>query len=309
MKNITQLVSVIIPTYKRSEKLPRAINSVLNSTYKNIEIIVVDDNDPDDEYRQQTEVRMTKLYSQDNHVLYIKHECNKNGAAARNTGFRHSKGEFIMFLDDDDEFLPLKIEKQVNCLNESDDSWGACYTRYLDINEKGKIVSKCYESQSGNLLEYELARNLFVHAGSNLMVRRSVVEELNGFDETFLRNQDVEFLVRLLKHYKLRFVDYIGLKVYVHPRKYVIDYVQITENYLKKFSQEIDALPIERANKIYKMIGLQLIRNALEKKQFSTIRRYSTEYGIPLWLIFHYFIHLLNRRVSRRAYGYNMNIL
>ena len=101
---IEGLVSVIIPTFQRAKYIERAIDSVLNQTYKNFEIIVVDDNDQESEARKEMIKRMDK-YSSDSRIIYIKHEKNKNGAAARNTGINVAKGEYITFLDDDDYFL------------------------------------------------------------------------------------------------------------------------------------------------------------------------------------------------------------
>ena len=103
------LVSVVIPTFRRPDKLERAIESVLAQTYPRVEVIVVDDNDPDTEGRLLTEQIMFR-YVANSRVRYIKHEHNKNGSAARNTGARNSDAEFVAFLDDDDEFFPEKIE-------------------------------------------------------------------------------------------------------------------------------------------------------------------------------------------------------
>ena len=123
------LVSIIIPTYKRPDTLDRAINSVLNQTYKNIEVIVVDDNNPDTEARSKTEHIMS-VYADNPRVRYIKHEKNKNGSAARNTGARYSQAKYVAFLDDDDEFFPEKIEAQVKRLEELPDEYAVCYRRW-----------------------------------------------------------------------------------------------------------------------------------------------------------------------------------
>src|SRR5690606_21643920 len=127
------IVSVIIPTYNRPERLTRAINSVLDQTYKNIEVLVVDDNNPHTDFRKETEIVMRK-YKDNDQVKYIKHPRNKNGAAARNTGIQASAGKYIAFLDDDDEFLPNRIEKLVNKMETLEESWGVCYTGYKKIN-------------------------------------------------------------------------------------------------------------------------------------------------------------------------------
>lgn len=177
---------------------------------------------------------MLPLSQKYSNVHYIRHEKNKNGSAARNTGFKSSSGEFVMFLDDDDEFLSKKIEEQVKFLSSHDKTYGACYTHYVDKRDR-RIVSTSYETKDGDLLVDVLARNLFIHAGSNFRIRREVVEGINGFDESFRRNQDVEFLVRIFKKYKLGYVNQLGLVVYVHEKNYGVDYFDLTEQYLNKF--------------------------------------------------------------------------
>ena len=98
---VKPLVSVIIPTYKRSKSLNRAIDSVLSQTYPNIEIIVVDDNGKGSKYQIETE-KSLENYIKTDKIKYITHDVNRNGSAARNTGFKHSMGEYINFLDDGD---------------------------------------------------------------------------------------------------------------------------------------------------------------------------------------------------------------
>ncbi|WP_368503154.1 glycosyltransferase family 2 protein [Alkalihalophilus sp. As8PL] len=301
-----KLVSVIIPTYERADTLSRAINSVLNQTYKDIEIVVVDDNDPSSEYRKQTEELMNN-YSEHKNIIYLKHEKNKNGSAARNTGFRNSNGEFIMFLDDDDEFFPKKVSSQVDRMNSLDKSWGACYSSYIR-KKNGKTVMYGAEKREGDLLKEELMRNLFIHAGSNLMIRREVVTELNGFDESFLRNQDVEFVSRILMKYKLAYVDIRGLIVHVHERiPGKRSFEEITLDYMNKFSSQISELPEHDRRTINKMINLQLFRNFIftkgeRKKAF----KYIVRRELTLGLVSRYMLHLLKRKLSKKAYGFKI---
>jgi glycosyltransferase involved in cell wall biosynthesis len=302
----TKLVSVIIPTYKRPETLSRSIDSVLNQTYSNIEIIVVDDNNPQSEHRKETEYVMGK-YKNCSNVKYLKHEKNKNGSAARNTGFRSSRGDFIMFLDDDDEFLPNKVTRQVDILNNLDETWAACYTSYIRKKD-GKIVVYGAENREGNLLKEELMRNLFIHAGSNLMIRRNVFEELNGFDESFVRNQDVEFVSRLLINYKLAYVDIIGLIVHVHAKvQGERSFEEITFDYISKFSYLINELSDTDKMTINNMINLQLFRhfistNGKRKKALIQIR----DGELNLKLIIRYIFHLVNRKIRKKAYGFRI---
>ena len=123
---MSKLVSVIIPTYKRSDSLLETINSVLKQTYSAIEIIVVDDNGLGNEFQKATQYKLQNLID-DNKIIYIPHEVNKNGSAARNTGFRVSKGDFINFLDDDDVLMPEKVEKQIKFLENQSSEIGATY--------------------------------------------------------------------------------------------------------------------------------------------------------------------------------------
>jgi len=103
-------------------------------------------------------------------TIYIKHDINRNGSVARNTGFKNSHGDYIMYLDDDDEFLPNKVEAQVRCLENLDDSWGLCYTNFMR-KFKGKVLDYSCEKREGRLFTDALMRNLFIQPGSNLMIR------------------------------------------------------------------------------------------------------------------------------------------
>ena len=102
-------VSIIIPTYNRAHLIGRAIQSVLNQTYQNFEIIVVDDGSTDN-----TEEMIKEFQKHDKRIKYIRHEKNRGGAAARNTGIKVARGEYIAFQDSDDEWLPEKLEKQMD---------------------------------------------------------------------------------------------------------------------------------------------------------------------------------------------------
>lgn len=198
------MVTIIIPTYKRSDYLGRAIESLLNQTYKNIEIIVVDDNDEESVDRKNNEVLMEK-YLNDNRVKYIKHKKNMNGAAARNTGISIAKGEFITFLDDDDFFLNNRIESLVNALNENKE-YDCAYTGVIRI-ENNKVINIFKNIGSGNFKRNILEQNAFFRTGSNMFFRGEILKKLNGFDTKFLRHQDLEVMVRFFRKSKILSVD------------------------------------------------------------------------------------------------------
>ena len=110
-------LSIIIPTFKRNDNLKKAIESVLNQK-GNFEVIVVDDNDSNSEFRKKNEQLMNEYKKIDN-FSYIKHDRNKNGAVARNTGIKNAKGKYITFLDDDDEFLENRVKSIEECLSKT----------------------------------------------------------------------------------------------------------------------------------------------------------------------------------------------
>ena len=182
-------VSVIIPTFKNRGGLVKSIESVLSQNYDGlIEVIVVDDNDPQNEFRAKTEKLMMQ-FQKDKRVIYIKHECNKNGSAARNTGIKASRGNFIGLLDDDDMYMPGKISCQVSYLNEHPEM-DAVYTFF-------KCGSRCC---SKAIIEGDGSRQILLMESnfqtSTLLFRRESLLRINGFDESFRRHQDYEMMLR-----------------------------------------------------------------------------------------------------------------
>lgn len=200
---ISGLVSVVIPTYKRSEMLFRAIDSVCNQSYRNIEVIVVNDNIDGDEYSCDLRRRM-KRYSEDKRVFLVEQEKHINGAAARNAGIRFAKGEYLAFLDDDDWWEPEKIEHQKRYLDSLDSSWGGvgCLMRHYR-NEKLVYVSLPYKE--GDLLNEVMTRRIGIGTGSPLM-RRCCVDDSGYFDESLLRHQDIQFFAFFCSKYKMGLV-------------------------------------------------------------------------------------------------------
>lgn len=199
------LVSVIIPTYKRSQFLLDCIESVLSQDYKPIEIIVVDDNGIGTPFQVETE-KILALYIDNEQIKYIPHTVNKNGSAARNTGFKFSKGDYVVFLDDDDTLLPSMVSSQVSRLSSLPEEYGATYCnsfikykiRFFKFIRRIRTRSK----KEGNLCEEVLTGKCRFNT-STIMFRRSTIVALNGFDESFKRHQDYELLVRFFSVYKI----------------------------------------------------------------------------------------------------------
>ena len=300
------LVSVVIPTYSRPVFLKRCIGSVMSQTYKNIEIIVVDDNDPDTEARRETELVM-QSFADIRNITYLKHDHNINGSAARNTGWRHSHGQYITFIDDDDAIEPGKIAKQVECLEQLDPSWGACYTGYRLFKEHGdpQISS---EKRFGDCYVAALMRTMFMGSGSNLFLRKSVVDEVNGYDETFVRNQDIEFLVRVTEKYKLAYVDEVLLTIYqegVRPDRTFAQLESIAEHYLSKFKERIDCLEPKDKERVYAVISLERCRVAFYKKEYRKGLKLLKDNKVKLKYQLKYCKYLLHRQLTGKSYGFD----
>lgn len=297
-------VSVIIPTYKRPETLARAVNSALSQTYSNVEVIVVDDNNPDSEYRISTEQIMLQ-YSNNERVKYIKHEKNKNGSAARNTGFRASSGDYLTFLDDDDEYLPEKIEAQVAKLESLDLTWGCCYCNYV-VKKHGKVKFRSIEKKEGDIYFDELCRNFFHGGGTGPMVRRSVYEAVGGFDESFKRNQDIEFMLKISKRYKVAHVNIIGYVGFEDVYKEsVVTYEQVLSHYIDTFKDDINALTPEQKTKFHKVIALQTFKNYLSQRNLTLAFKALSDGHVGMILMIRYLIHLLYRGVFRVGCSFN----
>ncbi len=300
-----KLVSVLIPTYHRPETLSRAIDSALNQDYPEIEVVVADDNGVGTEFGLKTEEVM-KAYSDNPRVKYVQHQNNVNGSAARNSAFRASSGEYVALLDDDDEFLPIKISSQVKRLEELDESWGVCYCDYEKVSQDGsRVLAKSGENAEGDLLIEELKRNFMISAGSNLMVKRSVFEEVGGFDESFLRNQDVEFLVKILKKYKIAHAKALGLRVYSHANRLRNStFEDITSRFVETFRNDIETLGDDKSQ-VYKMIDLQLFRNVIVRnRDFKGALRMIKSRQVSVFVAIKYFIHLAYRKLFRVSKGF-----
>lgn len=204
-------VSVIIPTYNSANLLSRAVDSVLEQTYSDLELIIIDDGSTDSTDEVVSE------YS-DERIKYIKHELNRGGSAARNTGIENAKGKYIAFLDADDEWLPPKLECQLNKLRSCPEEYVAVHCkRDYDVNVFARLrdhlstivgtKKRDVPKEGGKeLIKEILSMNLSTGA-STLIVETKVVNELGGFDSTFPRHQDWEFLIRVLQQGKLAYVD------------------------------------------------------------------------------------------------------
>lgn len=301
-------VSVIIPTYGRPDYLKRAVESVLNQTYRKIEVIVIDDNNPDTPERIAT-MKTMEAYSKTENVIYLKHEFNKNGSAARNTGINASSGKYICFLDDDDEMLPERIEKFVLKMEALDESWGACYSDFIKLKPNGE-KNYCGEKRTGDLYEEALMRALYFCPGSNLFVRAEAVKAIGGFDEDFRRNQDLEFLARLLEHNKLAFVDAQTLTIHYEDKtagkaKYE-NLVALDDFYLNKFRSRIDRLSPKSQKKVYQYIALARLKYSVQMGKTKDGLANCRKNYVTLPLLVRYIFYMGYRFITKKSVGFKI---
>lgn len=199
------LVSVIMPTYRRDETLQRAIGSVLGQTYRNLELVVVNDNGDDGRFAPIVRDIVDSFAKSDDRVRLLEPSAHKNGAFARNRGAEISSGELIAFLDDDDWWEPEKIERQVEAFAGLSDEWGVVSCRVRRYRGD-KLISILPKHPDGHVYKDVMLIVSDFPTGT-LMVRRSLFEEVGGFDEGLIRHQDLQLLIRLTYSKKLFQLD------------------------------------------------------------------------------------------------------
>lgn len=196
-----KLISVIIPIYRVEDYISATVQSVLDQTYNNFEIIIVDDGSPDNsrEICQQFKDPRIKIISQE----------NRGVSAARNKGIQHARGEFLAFLDGDDLWLPQKLEKHVEHL-ETSPNVGVSFSCFAFIDEAGKGLGICKISKIKQITPALILCRNPVGNPSCTVIRREVIEEINlqtnidsnakvslFFDEELHHFEDVELWLRI----------------------------------------------------------------------------------------------------------------
>ncbi|MBU0485003.1 MAG: glycosyltransferase [Proteobacteria bacterium] len=204
----TPTVSVILPTYNRAGSLVRAINSVLNQSFADFELIIVDDASIDGTADIVGEIK-------DKRLRYIKHDKQQGAGATRNTGIAAARGECIAFQDSDDEWVLSKLEEQVAVLN-SRPEIGAVFSPFLRVtpdNKYRQIPEQITTYMDGNILAGILGRSFI--GTPTLLVRRSVLEKSGVFDEQLHTLEDWELSIRMAKHCRFACIKTPLIKAYV----------------------------------------------------------------------------------------------
>ena len=209
MPNHLPEISIIIPTYNYGRFIGRALNSVLSQSYQDYEIIVVDDASTDD---------TKNIISQytDKRIRYIRHDINRGPSAARNTGIKSSKGEFIAFLDSDDEWEPDKLYHQINLFRNASSDIGCVYCGARYVNMMTMAQTDFYPRFRGNIIEPLLTANVISGCDSTLMVRKKCFDEIGLFDEEMQSSEDWDMWLRIVQFYKIDYVNIILVTLWQH---------------------------------------------------------------------------------------------
>lgn len=198
-----KLVSVIIPTHRRSETVARAVESALRQSHTELEILVIDDNGLGS--AEQTRTRsVLEPYIREGSVMYIPQHENKGANAARNLGVKHCSGEYVAFLDDDDEWMPSKIEKQLSAM-EAEPTIGVVYSPVIIQYDDLGLQYTTRPRLRGHIHDQLLIEN-YVGAMAAVLIRRAALVE-NELDETLPARQDYDLWIRISKKWKFELVN------------------------------------------------------------------------------------------------------
>lgn len=207
-------VSVIMPTYRRDyATVYRAVTSIVNQTYNNIELLIIDDNNDSSCSEQVLNVIKD---SNDNRIHYHKNTTNMGSAKSRNKGIELAIGRYITFLDDDDEYLPEKVEKQVYAMVTSNADYSI--TNLELYNEKNELVRSRIHSYINSEPSSLLIKHLKYHltGTDSMMFKNEYITSIGMFEEIDLGDEFYLMLKAINGAGKFVYVDRCDIKAYIH---------------------------------------------------------------------------------------------
>lgn len=230
------MVSVVITTCRREpDILRRAMESVIYQTYPDWEMIVVDDSPSDyalrDAVREAVEtVRQTAGKMGDDRIRYIAHKANRGACFARNTGLAAATGEYIAYLDDDDEWLPDKLALQVQKAREAGDGVALIYCgSFVKTDGTDQVVLRKQEYHRGHVFDSLILEN-YIGSTSFPLIRTDCLRAVGGFDVSMQSAQDADVWLRLAARYEVDYVEKPLVCYHIHGGE------RITTNISKKIA-------------------------------------------------------------------------
>ncbi|AFZ26450.1 putative glycosyltransferase [Cylindrospermum stagnale PCC 7417] len=266
-------VSVIIPTYQRGHLVSQAINSVLAQTYKDYEIIVINDGS------QDNTPQVLAQFS-DHHRITAIHQANQGLSAARNAGIRSAQGKYIAFLDDDDLWEPQKLEKQISVL-EANPRIGLIYSDSLFFSDKRGLSLRSYNTAfpTPNLqVLWTLFRYNYIPV-LTVVVRRDCLDKVGLFDETLRCCEDYDLWLRLIEKFPIYFLNQPLARYRQSPNNLSQNEEQMFTNHLRVKEKVIERnpeflkIPVNFLDPYFYNIYLGLANLHIQNHQIEQARR------------------------------------
>lgn len=301
------LVSIITTTHNRGTLIERAIKSVLGQTYKNIEYIIVDgastDNTKD----------IVKSYANDKRLKYVYLDIDEGPAKCLYKGFELSIGDYIAFLDDDDEYHLDKIEKEVSLMNKLDPSYGLVYCWMTYYNSKTKEVVYFHNPQLRGFVGDDVVERPKVSGTPTFLFRRNVFQELGGWNENIGIVSDWELAVRCCQKWKVDYIPESLVNVYVNHSsatrmsdfRYYSDRcekeLKFAVHFLTEYKHIFDKYPqraklhLKNAYRFSYFLGYKKESQEYYKKLKSIDKSFKTQFLLPL--IVFYRKHITYRKL------------
>lgn len=248
------IISCIVTSYRRDKSIvKRALDSILLQTFTDYEILLIDDNRGEESAPYSA--YLEELASLSDKISLLKTEGGHGAQKARNTGIKHSRGKYLAFLDDDDEWLPTKLAKQLS-LMEADLSVGMCYCDSMVVNENfdpPKIITKKTGKFVTDASYSDMLRRDNVGSTSKAMIRENVFDAVGLFDESLPARQDYEMWIRISRSFPIRGVDEKLVKYHISGGSEQIskNWDNCIDGHTKlyvKYKEDIDKDPRARFN-------------------------------------------------------------
>lgn len=261
-------VSIVIPTFNRALFIERAVRSVLAQTYSDIEVVVVDDGSTDD-----TKTVLTSLAREDVRVRCLYHRTNRGANAARNTGCYVASGEYIAFLDSDNEWLPSKLELQMEVFEQSNSNnrIGVVYCGFRVIYPDQHFFD-IWPRYRGDV--YEVSLKQWLADSSTLVVRKDILEKVGYWDERIRAYQEWDMCIRLARTAHFDFVPQILVRYYRHSSH------RISNDRFLNALGHLDTIEAHR-QEILRLCGSKVIG----EHYFKTAQQFAQEAKRPDWAI------------------------
>lgn len=248
----TPLISVIIPTYNSEKTIQQTIDSVLNQTWTNLELIVINDGSQDSTLDIVTRIKDPRLK-----VLSYP---NAGVSASRNRGISQAEGEFISFLDADDLWTKDKLEAQLTALQANPQA-AVAYSWTDHIDENGQFLrSGVHRTINGDVYA-ELLKSNFLANGSNVLIRTQALEEIGTFNQSLSQAEDWDMYLRLAIRYHFVSVPSPHILYRITPTsasgnvfKMEAVSLQIIEKYYRQAPKHLQSLKRESIDNLYKYL-------------------------------------------------------